>query len=449
MNLALSPIFNGYQSFLPTGAPNSGGLIYTYLAGSTTPTATYFDSAGAVAQANPIPLDSGGRPPGEIWINPSLGYKFVLTDTYFNVIGTYDNIVANSALSGGTMTNALNEAPPVTIASATTVAIGAAAANTINISGSTTIVAFDTIAAGAKRTLIWGGNAQLTYNATSMQLIGGVNRVNGVGDISEFESLGSGNWKEINYIPASGWSQNGIAAAKNGLSIQTTSSTALTVTCQQISLQSSKNYLTLTGVNLSASIGGTVGANGLDVGSWAYSTWYAIYLIYNPNTFTSALLFSASYYPSGPTLPSGYTYFARIGWFKTASGSVIFNNQFNQKNSKVILKQPALLTSGVAGDVNVPTWAVISPLVPPTAISQIVLASNQTTSGTAIIMAAPSNSYGAQNSTSYPAPILHTGGSGYSQANIMATLMLESSSIFYASNTASGYLFAAGWEDNF
>ena len=47
------------------------------------------------------------------------------------------------------------------------------------------------------------------------------------------------------------------------------------------------------------------GANGLDTGSEAVSTWYYLYLIYNPTTGVAAGLFSTS--SSSPTLPGGYT----------------------------------------------------------------------------------------------------------------------------------------------
>ena len=47
------------------------------------------------------------------------------------------------------------------------------------------------------------------------------------------------------------------------------------------------------------------GAGGLDTGSEAASTWYFIYLIWNPTTETEAGLLSAS--ATSPTLPSGYT----------------------------------------------------------------------------------------------------------------------------------------------
>jgi len=47
------------------------------------------------------------------------------------------------------------------------------------------------------------------------------------------------------------------------------------------------------------------GANGLDTGSEASSTWYYLFLIYNPTTDTVAGLFSTS--STSPTMPSGYT----------------------------------------------------------------------------------------------------------------------------------------------
>jgi hypothetical protein len=53
------------------------------------------------------------------------------------------------------------------------------------------------------------------------------------------------------------------------------------------------------------------GANGLDTGSEAASTWYYVWIIYNPTTDTVAGLFSLS--STSPTLPSGYTKKRRVG----------------------------------------------------------------------------------------------------------------------------------------
>ena len=112
--------------------------------------------------------------------------------------------VHSAQFAGGTLSTALNEAPIVTLASASTVAIGAAAANTISISGTTTITAFDSIASGAVRRLVFQGALTLTHNGTSLILPTGASIVTAAGDVAEFVSLGSGNWRCFNYLRASG-----------------------------------------------------------------------------------------------------------------------------------------------------------------------------------------------------------------------------------------------------
>ena len=107
--------------------------------------------------------------------------------------------------AANTLTNQLNYAPSVVIASASTVNIGAAASNNITISGTATINAFDTIAEGALRYVTYSGASTLTYNVTSMQLVGAANRTVASGDFSLFRSLGSGNWREEIYLPAAGY----------------------------------------------------------------------------------------------------------------------------------------------------------------------------------------------------------------------------------------------------
>ncbi len=108
------------------------------------------------------------------------------------------------AKAGGTLTGALNGATPVTLASAATLNIGAAAANSVNVTGTTAITAFDSITAGARRTLFFAGALTLTHNSSSLILPGSASIVTAAGDIAEFESLGSGNWKCIDFTRASG-----------------------------------------------------------------------------------------------------------------------------------------------------------------------------------------------------------------------------------------------------
>lgn len=108
------------------------------------------------------------------------------------------------SFTGGTLSSALNEAPTVTIASSSTPAIGAAAGNTISLTGTTTVTGFDTIAAGAIRRVIFAGALTLTYNATSMILPTAANITTAAGDSAVFISLGSGQWRCVEYQRASG-----------------------------------------------------------------------------------------------------------------------------------------------------------------------------------------------------------------------------------------------------
>lgn len=92
MSVSLSPIYNGYQSFLATGLPNSGGYLYTYAAGTSTPQATFTTSAGNIQNANPMQFNAGGYPPSAIWLTDGQAYKFVITDALGNNVQIFDNI---------------------------------------------------------------------------------------------------------------------------------------------------------------------------------------------------------------------------------------------------------------------------------------------------------------------------------------------------------------------
>ena len=84
MTVGLSPVAGaGWQFFDSNGVPLSGGKLYTYAAGTTTPQTTYTSSTGATANANPIELNSAGRVSGttEVWLDITLAYKFVLKTT--------------------------------------------------------------------------------------------------------------------------------------------------------------------------------------------------------------------------------------------------------------------------------------------------------------------------------------------------------------------------------
>jgi hypothetical protein len=90
------------------------------------------------------------------------------------------------------------------IASATTTDIGAATGYSFNITGTTTITSLGTIAAGILRQATFTGALTLTHNATSLILPSSANITTAAGDVAEFTSLGSGNWKCTSYTRQSG-----------------------------------------------------------------------------------------------------------------------------------------------------------------------------------------------------------------------------------------------------
>lgn len=94
MAVNLSPVGGVAAQFLDNnGNVLSGGKLYTYSAGTTTPVATFTSSLGVTAHTNPIVLDAAGRvPSGEIWLTDGVIYKFVLKTSADVLIATYDNI---------------------------------------------------------------------------------------------------------------------------------------------------------------------------------------------------------------------------------------------------------------------------------------------------------------------------------------------------------------------
>lgn len=80
------------QFFDSNGNFLTGGKVYTYAAGTTTPLATYTDSSGATPNTNPVILNSRGE--ANIWFGGG-SYKLKLTTADNVEIWTVDNIVAS------------------------------------------------------------------------------------------------------------------------------------------------------------------------------------------------------------------------------------------------------------------------------------------------------------------------------------------------------------------
>lgn len=120
---------------------------------------------------------------------------------YNSTLSRFERRNATTWLSHGDMDGPLNEAP-VTFLNSASVSIVSSYNNTITITGTTTITSLGTANSGIVRRLVFTTALQITHNATSLILPGAANITTAEGDVAEFVSLGSGNWRCLYYTRA-------------------------------------------------------------------------------------------------------------------------------------------------------------------------------------------------------------------------------------------------------
>lgn len=258
---------------------------------------------------------------------------------------------------------------------------------------------------------------------------------------------GSTNWRVLSSNRASAPSSAGRFSALVG---QVTSNTQMTWTAALASLANAQGYVQqLAGVNVTCATG-TVGANGYDGnGALGVSQWLYFFIIYDATSATTAALCSHS--ASAPTLPVGYTYFVRVGavWLDASGYLVRVLQRGNHAGIQVTAGTNTATFLQMAGGVSTwPTAVSVSDYVPPTAgrISVLIGSGN---GGLAVYGAAPSTNYTVMSNTN-PAPIQFgiPNASGIGYEAIGGDLTLESSTIYWRSDTSDGKFWCTGWEDN-
>lgn len=117
MAVYLSSLAGAGAQFLDNnGDILSGGKIYTYAAGTTTPATTYTSSSGVTQNSFPIILDSAGRPSEEIWLDQAQTYRFDVADSNDVLIRSYDNIPGINDFATGDIPWANITGKPTTVA---------------------------------------------------------------------------------------------------------------------------------------------------------------------------------------------------------------------------------------------------------------------------------------------------------------------------------------------
>jgi len=354
-------------------------------------------------------------------------------------------VIGPTNISAATLA-ALKFGPFTAIASATTTDLSTVATIGVSITGTTTITGFGT-GASLLRIVKFAAALTLTHNATSLILPGAANITTAAGDTAAFLSDGSGNWTCTSYQVAAGNSSPATVGAIRNLAASATGlSATVSVTADEIVVENSSNaYATLRSVSLSISGATSGSANALDTGTLAASTWYSVWVIWNGATTAGLLSLSAT----APTLPSGYTHKARVGWIRTDASGNKYPLAFKQSGRRVQyivgggnVTATLIMASGASGSVSTPTWTALAvgAFVPSTATE---IAVSLTTTSTNQIMCAPNNAYGQIASTTNPPPLsLYA----YGACSVTGRLLLESTNIYYAAT--AGQVVCLGWEDN-
>ncbi|MBC2659822.1 hypothetical protein H7A76_30680 [Pseudomonas sp. MSSRFD41] len=261
-------------------------------------------------------------------------------------------------------------------------------------------------------------------------------------------------WSSANFNPNNFQNTVGIQGAYKNLSGSASGTSASAVfSADEIVIENSSNqYQTLRGVSISPSLASS-GANGLDTGTSTSNTWYSVWVIWNGTNIAGLFSLSAT----NPTLPSGYTHRARIGWVRTDGTANKYPLSFIQYGRVVQYKVASgsnltslpAVASGTAGDINTPTWVAISMAqYVPTTASRVSVTLSIPAATSAALMVAPNTSYGAYNSSTNPPPVGLSASGQLLPSPSMGVISLESTSIYWASSTAQSRLYVGGWEDN-
>lgn len=246
-------------------------------------------------------------------------------------------------------------------------------------------------------------------------------------------------------------STSGVPGSASNLRISTTGTSAtVTITANAICVKDNSGKQQVIAPLSVAANGSSTGANGLDTGSISASTHYAVWVIWNPTTSTAAALLSLS--GTSPTMPSGYTHKAKVGWIRTDSTANKFPLGLNQYGEWVYPKVAAgsnvttlpVIASGIAGAATTPTWVQIglASVLPPDA-TQVAIVGRVGNSSR--LIAAPNNSYGSVNSTTNPPPLILNSASVTGDTGAYAILPLETNSIYWAADNPGGQIAVTGW----
>lgn len=241
------------------------------------------------------------------------------------------------------------------------------------------------------------------------------------------------------------------------LKVQATSDTSVTASADEIVVENPSTHGTLRLIAPSVTISTALsGAGGIDTGSVASSTWYSVWFEAKTDGTTAGVFSTSS---TAPTLSSGYTLQARVGWVRSDGSSHLWRTLQNGRETTIAVGTnptiPVVIATGAVGTVSTTsptlTSTSLASFVPSTSSAvriTVVLNYQGGTSATGLIVA-PSAAYsGANNgplgSNGVVSPVYRNGSTN---DVISFWIQLETQALFIASNNA-GAVIDQGWEDN-
>lgn len=182
--VTVSPIVSPHQTFVDaSGGPCAGCSLYSFTAGTTTPTPTYTDSTGGVQNTNPIILNVQGG--ANIWVSTNVSYKFVLKSPTGVTIWSVDNVQSPAGQNGDNIVSFPLASQTITQPAGTNMNINTSAGGKFNYNGSEVL----TSATGCA-----------TANCVSLNPTGNQTVTNPAGTYTKFNALSA----DGNFITANG-----------------------------------------------------------------------------------------------------------------------------------------------------------------------------------------------------------------------------------------------------
>lgn len=210
----------------------------------------------------------------------------------------------------------------------------------------------------------------------------------------------------------------------------------------------------LPNLSVSISTAAAAGVGGIDAGVVAVNTWYYVHALWDgvPGS-PQVAVYSLS--ETTPTLPPGYTHWARVGEFKTDGTANKFplnfthkGNRFSHKLGGNVTNMPLIAGGAVGNIAGTPAgWvtASLAGIVPPTATVIHFLMGVSIGSGT--LVCAPNPLFGGVGS-GVSTPMIVSGGAAAPTSMVGSFLIEAPFAVYFASNQAASTMNSLGWESN-